>query len=87
MNERDKELDAMLNPLRANDPDDMMLIRWRKALAEQISQARQNGRRNRRRQFSQLAVAAAIGFLIGAALLMKFDPFVAEKPPVCGVAD
>ena len=67
MTDRDKELDALLSPLKTLEPTDLEMRRWQRATATEVSKWR------RARPYllwaGQLAAALTIGFFVGRKTL------------------
>lgn len=66
--QRDNELDAMLNSLRQENPDEHMIKRWQSAIPANSRFARRNAILRRGLEWG---IAAAIGFAAAALLFHK----------------
>jgi hypothetical protein len=70
MNERDNELDKLLDPIQSVNASEFQVKKWERALMSKSTDLQVP----RQRLWSlQLAAAAAIGFVIGALAFGKFN--------------
>jgi hypothetical protein len=63
-NQRDQELDALLEPLRASNPDDITTARWQAALRAEKSASR----KRRLSRIVEWALAASFGFVLAVVV-------------------
>jgi hypothetical protein len=84
MDERDKELDAMLAPLRRVEPGELRLRRWALALRPEVGLFAPPPKGTRARWSAQIGAALALGFALGALTLHLVSPpmgdLVADTP-------
>lgn len=73
-NERDQELDELLSPLSLEQPTDLQLQKWKRLIAVEEKKDRKMGGilpRVRSIHWTQVTVAAMLGFVLGAVMFMN----------------
>jgi hypothetical protein len=67
MNERDPELEKLFNSLRAEQPTDLQMQKWKNVIPKSTAKPQRNIRR-----WFELTAAIAVGFVFGLAAYHNF---------------
>lgn len=87
MDDRDKELDKIIDPLRKEDINDFYIKRWQKNVADELEISRKFNLKNFFFVNMKLATATIAGFVLGALIFGNTEFFQENNQMVKNLDD